>query len=80
MVSDDEYDFTNAEDEEIVKVYKLMKNDDQILVHKDDNGNVNIQDNETGAEYLINLGDNGEATDVAATEPNDDEVITDGLH
>ena len=76
-VSDDEYDFTNAEDEEIVKVYKLMKNDDQILVHKDDNGNVNIQDNETGAEYLINLGDNGEAAGVAASEPSDDEVITD---
>lgn len=76
-VSDDEYDFTNAEDEEIVKVYKLMKNDDQILVHKDDNGNVNIQDNETGAEYLIKLDDEGEATDVAASEPSDDEVITD---
>ena len=75
-ISDDEYDFSNAEDEEIVKVYKLMKNDDQILVHKDDSGNVNIQDNETGAEYLINLGDNGEATDVAASEPSDD-VITD---
>ena len=60
-ISDDEYDFSNAEDEEIVKVYKLMKNDDQILVHKDDAGNVNIQDNETGAEYLINLGDGGEA-------------------
>jgi hypothetical protein len=76
-VSDDEYDFTDAEDEEIVKVYKLMKNDDQILVHKDDNGNVNIQDNETGAEYLINLGDSGEATGVAASEPSDDEVLTD---
>ena len=77
-VSDDEYDFTNAEDEEIVKVYKLMKNDDQILVHKDDNGNVNIQDNETGAEYLIKLDDDGEATGVAASEPSDDEnVITD---
>jgi hypothetical protein len=76
-VSDDEYDFTNAEDEEIVKVYKLMKNDDQILVHKDDNGNVNIQDNETGAEYLIKLDDEGEAAGVAATEPSDDEVITD---
>ena len=75
-ISDDEYDFSNAEDEEIVKVYKLMKNDDQILVHKDDNGNVNIQDNETGAEYLINLGDNGDATGVAASEPSDD-VITD---
>ena len=76
-VSDDEYDFTNAEDEEIVKVYKLMKNDDQILVHKDDNGNVNIQDNETGAEYLIKLDDEGEAAGVAASEPSDDEVITD---
>ena len=79
-VSDDEYDFTNAEDEEIVKVYKLMKNDDQILVHKDDNGNVNIQDNETGAEYLINLGDNGEAEGVAAVEggePAAEEPIAD---
>ena len=78
-VSDDEYDFSNAEDEEIVKVYKLMKNDDQILVHKDDSGNVNIQDNETGAEYLINVGDNGGATGVAASEPGEDEeILNDG--
>ena len=76
-VSDDEYDFSNAEDEEIVKVYKLMKNDDQILVHKDDNGDVNIQDNETGAEYLIKLDDDGEAQGVIADEPSDDDVITD---
>ena len=70
-ISDDEYDFSNAEDEEIVKVYKLMKNDDQILVHKDDNGNVNIQDNETGAEYLISLGDD------SSSIASDDEIITD---
>ena len=70
-ISDDEYDFSNAEDEEIVKVYKLMKNDDQILVHKDDNGNVNIQDNETGAEYLISLGDD------SSSIGSDDEIITD---
>lgn len=79
-VSDDEYDFTNAEDEEIVKVYKLMKNDDQILVHKDDNGMVDIQDNETGAEYLVNLGSNGEAKGVAAVEggePAAEEPIAD---
>jgi len=74
-VSDDEYDFSNAEDEEIVKVYKLMKNDDQILVHKDDNGNVNIQDNETGAEYLISLG--GEDNEISMDDDfgaEDDEV------
>ena len=72
-VSDDEYDFSNAEDEEIVKVYKLMKNDDQILVHKDDD-KVKIQDNETGAEYLIDLGGDDEAAGVAAVEPGEDEA------
>jgi hypothetical protein len=74
-VSDDEYDFSNAEDEEIVKVYKLMKNDDQILVHKDDD-KVKIQDNETGAEYIVDLGGDGEATGVAAVEPGEDEDET----
>ena len=54
-VSDDEYDFSNAEDEEIVKVYKLLKDDDQVVVTKNDD-KVNIKDNETGAEYLIDLG------------------------
>lgn len=57
-MSDGEYDFTNAEDEDIVKVYKLMKNDDQVFVNKMDDGKVNVQDNETGAEYLIDLGGN----------------------
>lgn len=69
-VSDDEYDFTNAEDEDIVKVYKLMKNDDQILVHKEDNGNVSIQDNETGAEYLIDL--DGDSKDLNDSAMDDD--------
>ena len=73
-VSDDEYDFSNAEDEEIVKVYKLMKNDDQILVHKDDD-KVKIQDNETGAEYIVDLGGDNEAAGVAAVEPGEDEPV-----
>ena len=54
-VSDEEYDFSNAEDDEIVKVYKLLKDDDQVVVTKNDD-KVSITDNETGAEYLIDLG------------------------
>ena len=54
-VSDEEYDFSNAEDDEIVKVYKLLKDDDQVVVTKTDD-KVSITDNETGAEYLIDLG------------------------
>jgi hypothetical protein len=66
-VSDDEYDFSNAEDDEIVKVYKLLKDDDQVVVTKTDD-KVNIKDNETGAEYLIDLG----GDESSAVEPTDD--------
>ena len=55
-VSDDEYDFSEANDEEIVKVYKLLKDEDQVHVNVDkDNSKVEIKDNETGAEYLLDL-------------------------
>jgi hypothetical protein len=61
-VSDDEYDFSNAEDDEIVKVYKLLKDDDQVVVTKADD-KVSIKDNETGAEYLIDLSGEDETAD-----------------
>ena len=67
-VSDDEYDFSNAEDDEIVKVYKLLNNDDQVIVNKSDDNKVNIKDNETGAEYLIDLGDDSASEDFGDTE------------
>lgn len=55
-VSDDEYDFSDANDDEIVKVYKLLKDDDQILVNVDkETKKVELKDNETGAEYLLDL-------------------------
>lgn len=50
-----EYDFSEAEDEDIVKVYKLLTNDDQIAINKDGE-KVEIKDNETGAEYIIDMG------------------------
>lgn len=69
-VADGEYDFSKADDDEIVKVYKLLKDDDQVLVHNED-GKVDIKDNETGAEYLVDLGgDEDEADDDAGDETN----------
>ena len=65
-VSDDKYDFSNAEDDEIVKVYKLLKDDDQVVVSKEAD-KVSIADNETGAEYIIDLGGGG--TSAVASEP-----------
>lgn len=59
-VGEDEYDFNNAQDDEIVKVYKLMKTGDQVVVSQEDD-KVHIQDNEAGTEYLISLGDDDSA-------------------
>lgn len=59
-VSDDEYDFSEANDDEIVKVYKLLKDEDQVHVNVDkDTNKVEIKDNETGAEYLLDLSSFG---------------------
>ena len=55
-------------DDEIVKVYKLLNNDDQVIVNKSDDNKVNIKDNETGAEYLIDLGDDGASEDFGGAE------------
>ena len=69
-VADGEYDFSKADDDEIVKVYKLLKDDDQVLVHNE-GGKVDIKDNETGAEYLVDLGgDEAQADDDAEDETN----------
>ena len=56
QVGDDTYDLTGEEDyDQIVKVYKLMKDDDQVVVKKD-GSTLQLQDNGTGAEYVIDLG------------------------
>ena len=68
-VGDDEYDFRDAEDEEIVKVYKRLKNDDNVTVVTK-NGKVEISDNETGAEYIIDMN----SSDDAATS-GEEEII-----
>lgn len=71
--SDGAYDLSNANDKDIVKVYKLMKDDDQIMVRKDGDDKVKISDNETGAEYLIDMGsDNTSVEDEALLNDEDD--------
>lgn len=54
---DGTYDFTQADSDTFLKVYKLLKDDDQVAIQKDENGNAHITDNETGSEYMIVLDD-----------------------
>lgn len=55
-VGDNTYNLQDANDETVVKVYKLLKDTDQVFVDVDNEANVvDLKDNETGAEYHIVL-------------------------
>ena len=53
-MGDDEevLDLTGASDEEVIKVFKKLSDDDEVEVIKDEGG-IHLKDNETGAEYYI---------------------------
>ena len=62
-IGDDDYDFTGVDGDEILKVYNKLGDDDQIFVMKDD-GTYSVKDDETGAEFVIELNpDNLDADD-----------------
>ena len=63
-VSDGEYDLTGAQDGEVVKVFKLLKDTDGVTVVKD-NDKIELKDGEN--EYVIELG----SDDTASNEGGD---------
>jgi len=58
----DVIDLTDADDSEVVNVFKKMSPEDEIEVVQD-GGNIDIRDTETGAEYRIELGGKGNEMD-----------------
>lgn len=72
---DDEYDLTNHSIEDVVKVFKKIDDNDSIIVKKLEDGKIEINDTENGAEYLIDLGEGEPETDVE--DVNGDEGIFD---
>ena len=70
-IGDDDYDFTGVDGDEILKVYNKLGDDDQIFVKKEDDGTYSVKDDETGAEFVIELNsDNLDADNSAEGEEN----------
>lgn len=69
-VGDNDYDFTGVDGDEILKVYSKLGDDDQIFVKKEDDGTYSVKDDETGAEFVIEL--DPEALGAEADEDNFD--------
>lgn len=71
---EDTIDLTDADDEEVLRVFQLMGPDDNIVVTKDDKGNTHLKDEETGKEYMI-VGESEEEEMDESWEEMDDESI-----
>ena len=56
---DEPIDLTKHSDEEVMKVFKLMGPNDQIIVTKDNSGNINLKDGGNDTEYML-VGENEE--------------------
>jgi hypothetical protein len=72
MDSESPIDLTNASDEEILKVFKAMGEEDGIIVKKDGE-DIHLTDNNSDNEYLVKLGESTEEMD--EDEDMDDEEI-----
>lgn len=83
-VGDDAYDLSSEEgDESVMKVFKLLNDDDTVIVKKEGDS-ISLKDNETGAEYVIKTGceDSCDVTPAPADAPemdSDDEFEFDDM-
>jgi hypothetical protein len=69
---DDVIDLTDADDEEVLRVFQLMGPEDNIIVTKDESGNTHLKDEETGKEYMI-VGEGEEEMDESWNEMDEEE-------
>jgi hypothetical protein len=55
MEDEEPIDLTGDEvsDEEVLRVFQLMGPEDEVIVKKDNEGNINLKDNTTNKEYMI---------------------------
>jgi hypothetical protein len=68
-------DLTMASDEEVLKVFKAMGEDDGIIVKQDDD-EIHLSDNESDAEYVIQLGESEE--EMTEGDYTEEEEMTEG--
>jgi len=72
-------DLTDASDEEILKVFKAMGEDDGIIVKKDGE-NVHLSDNNADVEYLVKLGESEDEMmedDMMSDDMMEDDMMVD---
>ena len=76
-VGDNYYDFTSVEGDDLLKLFKKTGDNDLVYVTKSDDGNYEVKDDETGAEYVIELNPNSQEDEVDDLDVEDTEELPD---
>ena len=75
---DDEYDFTNASTEDVVKVYKKITADDSVVVTDLGDGKIDLKDEED--EYIIDTNGEDGVDNEIEIEIGDEEPVTEDVN
>lgn len=70
---DGEYDLTGMDSEDVIKVLRVMKPEDGVRVVKNNDGTIELTDEENDTEYVIEIGDDNIDVDVIRDEDDDDD-------
>ena len=71
-------DLTDASDEEILKVFKAMGEEDGIIIKKDGD-DVHLTDNDADVEYLVKLGESEEGSGIMSFDDEDTDSVIDAI-
>ena len=71
-------DLTDASDEEILKVFKAMGEEDGIIIKKDGD-DVHLTDNDADVEYLVKLGESEEESEMMSFDDEDTDSVIDAI-
>lgn len=70
-VGDDEYDLTNSDIDDVVKVFKKVGDEDNIVIKKEGD-KIELTDNDNDTEYVIDLGELSDEEEITPTSDEDD--------
>jgi len=65
---DDMYDLTNSPIEDVLKVFKKVKPEDSVIVTTLGDGKINLKDDESDEEYIIDLGEEDSEVELGETK------------
>ena len=77
---DGEYDLTNADSDQLVKVFKRIGVNDNVVITDLGDGKIELEDGDTGAEYMIDTNVSDDVEPEIEIDLDDEPTVTESKH